>query len=61
MAAELVEVTVWILVDENGDYVATDDVDSLAERYDEVIDGADMYHLWVIPNGLPCSLFNWEI
>ena len=38
--AETVEVTVWVLVDENGDYVASDAIGHATERYDEQI-GAD--------------------
>jgi len=25
---------------------------------DEVVDGADMFHIWVLPNGLPFSLWH---
>jgi hypothetical protein len=38
-ADDTVQVVAWVLIDENGDYVADDDADKLAERYDEVIGG----------------------
>lgn len=31
------EIEVWVLVDENGDYVATTDESDLTERWEEVI------------------------
>lgn len=35
-----VDIEVWVLVDENGDYVAIDDdVDALEQRYDDAIGG----------------------
>ncbi len=34
------EVEAWILVDEDGNCVASDDIDHLTERYDECIGGA---------------------
>jgi hypothetical protein len=36
---ETVQVELWVLIAENGDYVALDDADSLQERFDEVIGG----------------------
>jgi hypothetical protein len=39
MAAELVEVVVWVMVDEDGSAVASDDGDTLHERYDDMVGG----------------------
>lgn len=36
-AVKTATVEVWVLVDENGQYVASDDHDTLHERYDEII------------------------
>lgn len=33
------ELEVWVLVDENGDYVASHDADALADLYEEAIGG----------------------
>ncbi len=35
MAVLMQEVEVWVLIDSNGDYVASDDADLLNERYEE--------------------------
>lgn len=36
---ETVQVELWVLIDEAGEYVACEDVDVLHERYDDVIGG----------------------
>lgn len=36
---ETTTVEVWVLVDEDGNYVASHDVDRLCEEYDDVIGG----------------------
>jgi hypothetical protein len=36
---ETVEVVVYVLIDEDGNSIASEDCDMLAERYDEVVGG----------------------
>jgi hypothetical protein len=36
---ETVQVEMWVLIDEGGDYVACEDGDTIHERYDEVVGG----------------------
>lgn len=36
MAAQTCEVEVYVLIDSDGNYVASEDADALADRYDEV-------------------------
>ncbi len=37
MAAQMVEVEVWVLVDDSGDYVASHDSDALKEAYEDKV------------------------
>jgi hypothetical protein len=37
MAVAMIDVEVWVLVNECGDYVASDDADALNERFEECV------------------------